>query len=42
MEPDTSYLTAEEREVVNLLIEAAHLMSEIYRRQRSPGIPEAR
>lgn len=33
MAPDTSFLNAEEREVVNLLIEAADLMSEIYLRQ---------
>ena len=30
MEPDTSYLSAEERQVVNLLIDASDLMSEIY------------
>ena len=34
MTPDTSYLTAEERQVVNLLIEASAYMSEIYKRQR--------
>ena len=34
MAPDTSYLNAEERQVVNLLIEASGLMSEIYKRQR--------
>jgi len=34
MKPDTSYLTGEERQVVNLLIEASELMSEIYKRQR--------
>ena len=33
MAPDTSYLNDEERQVVNKLIEAANLMSEIYRRQ---------
>lgn len=33
MNPDTSFLNAEERQVVNLLIEAADLMSEIYQRQ---------
>ncbi|HEX9807325.1 MAG TPA: hypothetical protein VGA34_10555, partial [Alteraurantiacibacter sp.] len=42
MEPDTSYLTAEEREVVNLLIQASDLMSEIYLRQRSPDNPAVR
>ncbi len=30
MAPDTAFLNAEEREVVNLLIQAADLMSEIY------------
>jgi hypothetical protein len=34
MTSDTAYLTAEEREVVNLLMQASELMSEIYRRQR--------
>jgi len=33
MNPDTSFLTAEEREVVNLLIQAADLMNPIYMRQ---------
>ncbi len=33
MSPDTSFLNAEEREVVNLLIEAADLMDEVYLRQ---------
>jgi hypothetical protein len=42
MEPDTSYLTAEERQVVNLLIEASGLMSEIYLRQRGPDLPQLR
>src|SRR5690606_35138093 len=42
MEPDTSYLTEEEREVVNLLIQASDLMSEIYLRQRSPDNPAIR
>ncbi|QNN67809.1 hypothetical protein H9L13_02440 [Sphingomonas lutea] len=37
MNPDTSFLTAEEREVVNLLIQAADLMSEIYKRQHTPN-----
>ncbi len=35
MNADTSYLTAEEREVVNLLIQAADLMQPIYLRQVS-------
>lgn len=35
MNPDTSYLSAEEREVVNLLIQAADLMQPIYLRQVS-------
>lgn len=42
MAPDTSYLTQEEREVVNLLIQASDLMSEIYLRQRSPDNPAIR
>ncbi|BBC71962.1 DNA mismatch repair protein MutT [Altererythrobacter sp. B11] len=42
MEPDTSYLTAEERDVVNLLIRASGLMSEIYLRQRDPENPQIR
>ncbi|AKH43945.1 hypothetical protein FHS61_002648 [Altererythrobacter atlanticus] len=42
MNPDTSYLSAEEREVVNLLIEASGLMSEIYMRQRDPANPQIR
>ena len=37
MKPDTSYLSAEEREVVNLLIQAAGYMSEIYKRQTTPN-----
>ncbi|MBA3511914.1 hypothetical protein [Sphingomonas sp.] len=37
MNPDTSFLTAEEREVVNILIQAADLMSEIYKRQATPN-----
>ena len=36
MRPDTSYLTAEERDVVNLLIQAAGYMDEIYKRQTTP------
>ena len=35
MRADTSYLTDEERKVVNLLIEAADLMNPIYLRQVS-------
>lgn len=42
MAPDTSYLTADEKEVVNLLIAASKLMSEIYLRQRDPMNPETR
>ena len=40
--PDTSFLSAEEREVVNLLIEASGYMSEIYKRQRLPNYDQAR
>jgi hypothetical protein len=42
MELDTSYLSAEEREVVNLLIQAANLMSEIYKRQNTPDYDKLR
>jgi len=42
MRPDTSYLNAEEREVVNLLIQAADLMSEIYKRQTTPDYDRLR
>ncbi len=42
MKPDTSYLSQEEREVVNLLIQAADLMSEIYKRQNTPGYDQQR
>jgi hypothetical protein len=42
MNPDTSYLTAEERQVVNKLIEASALMSEIYLRQRYANNPQIR
>jgi hypothetical protein len=42
MRPDTSFLTAEEREVVNLLMQAADLMSEIYKRQRTPNYDQLR
>lgn len=34
MKPDTSFLNAEERQVVNLLIQASDVMSTIYRAQR--------
>ena len=40
--PDTAFLSAEERDVVNLLIEASRYMSEIYRRQRLPDYDQAR
>ncbi len=36
MAPDTSFLTAEEKQVVDKLIKASALMSEIYKRQRIP------
>ena len=39
---DTSYLTAEEREVVNLLIQAAELMNPIYLRQVAADNPRIR
>ncbi|HEU5483105.1 MAG TPA: hypothetical protein VFU80_08455, partial [Sphingomicrobium sp.] len=42
MDVDTSYLSAEEREVVNLLIQAANLMSEIYKRQATPDYDKLR
>lgn len=42
MAPDTSYLNAEERQVVNLLIEASRYMSEIYKRQRLADYDRAR
>jgi hypothetical protein len=42
MQPDTSFLDAEEREVVNLLIQAAELMNPIYLRQRSLDNPTIR
>jgi hypothetical protein len=42
MEVDTSFLSAEERQVVNLLIKASDLMSEIYLRQVSANNPEVR
>ncbi len=42
MDVDTSYLSAEERGVVNLLIQAANLMSEIYKRQNTPDYDKLR
>ena len=42
MNVDTSYLNAEERDVVNLLNQAANLMSEIYKRQATPNYDELR
>jgi hypothetical protein len=42
MAPDAAFLNAEEREVVNLLIQAAELMNPIYLRQRSIGNPTIR
>jgi hypothetical protein len=42
MSPDTAFLNAEEREVVNLLIQAAELMNPIYLRQRSVENPTIR
>ena len=42
MNPDVGFLNAEERQVVNLLIEAAELMSDIYLRQRGADNPEVR
>ncbi|GGY49551.1 dipeptidyl-peptidase 3 family protein [Parvularcula lutaonensis] len=42
MDPDTSFLTEEQREVINLLNQAGNLMSAIYLRQISPRNPEWR
>jgi hypothetical protein len=42
MQADTSYLTGEERQVVNLLIQAADLMNPIYLRQVSADNPRIR
>ncbi|HEY0447453.1 MAG TPA: hypothetical protein VGD19_13475 [Allosphingosinicella sp.] len=42
MNPSTSFLSAEERQVVNLLIEAAELMNPIFLRQRSVENPTLR
>lgn len=42
MKPDTAFLSAEEREVVNLLIKASDLLTEVYLRQRSVENPQTR
>ena len=42
MSPSTGFLSAEEREVVSLLIRAADLMTQIYLRQRSVENPTIR
>ncbi|WP_156841578.1 dipeptidyl-peptidase 3 family protein [Novosphingobium aquimarinum] len=42
MRPETNFLNAEQREVVNLLIQASDLMTEIYLRQRSADNPQVR
>jgi hypothetical protein len=42
MNPDTSFLNEEERRVVNLLIQAAGYMDQIYLRQRSVDNPAVR
>jgi hypothetical protein len=42
MQPNTSFLNAEEREVVNLLIQAADLMNPIYLRQLDADNPRIR
>jgi hypothetical protein len=42
MAPDTSYLSEEEREVVNLIMQASAYMTEIYQRQRVPDYPAMR
>lgn len=42
MRPDTSFLNAEERQVLNLLIQAADLMDPIYLRQEYARNPEVR
>ncbi|TFI59062.1 hypothetical protein E2493_05925 [Sphingomonas parva] len=42
MTPNTAFLNAEEKEVVNLLIQAAELMNPIYLRQRSVENPTIR
>lgn len=42
MHPDTAFLTAEEKQVVNYLIQAAELMTPIYLRQAYAGNPQVR
>lgn len=42
MKPDTSFLTDEERKVVNLLIQASDIMSTIYRAQRDANWQQTR
>ena len=42
IQPDTSYLTAEERKVVNLLIQASNKMSDIYLVQNAANNPATR
>ncbi|QDX26868.1 hypothetical protein FPZ54_13195 [Sphingomonas suaedae] len=42
MQADTSFLTDEERQVVNLLIQASDIMSEIYRTQRDANWRQTR
>ncbi|MBV8685511.1 MAG: hypothetical protein JOZ90_16600 [Alphaproteobacteria bacterium] len=42
MRPDTSFLTAEERDVVNYLIEAADLLNPVFLRQVSADNPRVR
>ena len=42
MATETSFLNAEEREVVNLLMQASALMSEIYKRQTTPNYDQLR
>ena len=42
MTTDTAFLSDEERQVVNLLNQAAGLMSEIYKRQATPGYDQLR
>ncbi|RPF70752.1 dipeptidyl-peptidase 3 family protein [Aurantiacibacter spongiae] len=40
--PDTSFLSPEERQVVNKLIQASELMNDIYLRQRGSDLPQMR
>ncbi|QIG78336.1 dipeptidyl-peptidase 3 family protein [Stakelama tenebrarum] len=42
MNPDTAFLSAEERQVVNLLIKASDLLGKVYLRQRGPDLPQMR